>query len=254
MSCPTSTPSRDPVRTHHVCEPVLWYPAVTQTQVDNAIPLATSPGYYTNGGVTNYYVIPTQNLPLLDPLRYIPVIGNPIADLLQPDLRVLVNLGYGNPDYGWSTGYANVTTPFGFAPHVGAGTVLHDLAVGTHQGIQAFNADLANPPTAIKLPPSPPPAVAPTPLNIANTIASIVSTDYAVLLPTADTALGFVTTIPAYDATLFVSQLLQGNLINAIGFPIAADVGLATVAGLVEFAVIGSAVSTTIQDIESLIP
>ena len=78
------------------------------------------------------------------------------------------------------------------------------------------------------------------------------STDYAVLLPTADTALGFVTTIPAYDATLFVSQLLQGNLINAIGFPIAADVGLATVAGLVEFAVIGSAVSTTIQDIESL--
>ena len=235
--------------------PFLGMPAVTQTQVDSAIHLSTSPGYYTNGGVTNYYIIPTQNLPLLDPLRYIPVIGNPIADLLQPDLRVLVNLGYGNPDYGWSTGYANVTTPFGFAPHVGVGTVLHDLAVGTHQGIQAFHADLANPPTPLKLPPSTPPApVAPTPLNIANTIASIVSTDYAVLLPTADTALGFVTTIPAYDATLFVSQLLQGNLINAIGYPIAADVGLATVAGLVEFAVIGSAVSTTIQDIESLIP
>jgi hypothetical protein len=235
--------------------PFLGMPAVTQTQVDNAIPLSTTPGYYANGGVTHYYMIPTQNLPLLDPLRYIPVVGNPIADLLQPDLRVLVNLGYGNPDYGWSTGYANVTTPFGFAPHVGAGTVLHDLAVGTHQGIQAFRADLANPPTAIKLPTSPPPApVAPTPLNIANTIASIVSTDYAVLLPTVDTALGFVTTIPAYDATLFVSQLLQGNLINAIGYPIAADVGLATVAGLVEFAVIGSAVSTTIRDIESLIP
>ena len=235
--------------------PFLGMPAVTQTQVDNAIPLSTTPGYYTSGGVTHYYMIPTQNLPLLDPLRYIPVIGNPIADLLQPDLTVLVNLGYGNPDYGWSTGYANVTTPFGLAPHVGAGTVLHDLAAGTHQGIQAFRADLANPPTAIKLPTSSPPApVAPTPLNIANTIASIVSTDYAVLLPTADTALGFVTTIPAYDATLFVSQLLQGNLINAIGYPIAADVGLATVAGLVEFAVIGSAVSTTIRDIESLIP
>jgi hypothetical protein len=234
--------------------PFLGMPAVTQTQVDNAIPLSTTPGYYANGGVTHYYMIPTQNLPLLDPLRYIPVIGNPIADLLQPDLTVLVNLGYGNPDYGWSTGYANVTTPFGLAPHVGASVVLGDLATGTHQGIQAFNADLANPPTPLKLPPSTPPTpVTPTPLNIANTIASVVSTDYAVLLPTADTALGFVTTIPAYDATLFVGQLLQGNLINAIGYPIAADVGLATVAGLVEFAVIGSAVSSSVNDIYSLI-
>lgn len=51
-----------------------------------------------------------------------------------------------------------------------------------------------------------------------------------------------------------ISAVAQGNLINAIGYLIAADVGLATVAGLVEFAVIGSAVSTTIRDIESLIP
>ena len=234
--------------------PFLGMPAVTQTQVDNAIQLPTSPGYYANGGVTNYYMIPTQNLPLLDPLRDIPVIGNPIADLLQPDLTVLVNLGYGNPDYGWSTGYANVTTPFGLAPHVGASVVLNDLAAGTHQGIQAFRADLANPPTPIKLPPSTPPTpVVPTPLNIANTIASVVSTDYAVLLPTADTGLSFVTTVPAYDATLFVGQLLQGNLINAIGYPIAADVGLATVAGFVEFGVIGSAVGSNIKDIYSLI-
>ena len=234
--------------------PFLGMPAVTQTQVDNAIPLSTTPGYYTNGGVTHYYMIPTQNLPLLDPLRYIPVIGNPIADLLQPDLRVLVNLGYGNPDYGWSTGYANVTTPFGLAPHVGASVVLNDLAAGTHQGIQAFKADLANPPTPINVPPSKPPTpVAPTPLNIANTIASVVSTDYAVLLPTADTGLSFVTTLPVYDATLFVSQLLQGNLVNAIGYPIAADVGLATVAGFVEFGVIASAVSTSLKDIYSLI-
>ncbi len=234
--------------------PFLGMPAVTPTQVDNAIQLSTSPGYYTNGGVTNYYIIPTQNLPLLDPLRYIPVIGNPIADLLQPDLRVIVNLGYGNPDYGWSTGYANVTTPFGLAPHVGASVVLNDLAAGTHEGIQAFKADLANPPPVIKLPPSTPPTpIAPTPVNIANTIADIVSTDYAVLLPTADTGLSFVTTLPAYDATLFVGQLLQGNLANAIGYPIAADVGLATVAGFVEFGVIGSAVSSNIKDIYSLI-
>jgi hypothetical protein len=247
--------------------PFLGHPAVTPTQVDNAIALSTSPGYYTNGGVTHYYMMPTQNLPLLDPVRSIPVIGNPIADLLQPDLRVLVNLGYGNPDFGWSTGYANLTTPFGLAPHVGASIVLGDLAAGTQQGIQAFKADLAtihttpitlpkfDPAflTAFSTPPVPSP-VPPTPLNIANTIASIISTDYGVLQPTADIALALVTTVPAYDATLFVGQLLQGNLINAIGYPIAADVGLATVAGLVEIDVIGSAVASNIADIKSLLP
>ena len=62
----------------------------------SAVPLATSPGYYTDGGVTHYYMIPDQNLPLLEPIRAIPVVGTPLADLLQPDLRVLVNLGY-NP-------------------------------------------------------------------------------------------------------------------------------------------------------------
>ncbi|CNH74069.1 PE family protein [Mycobacterium tuberculosis] len=102
--------------------------------------------------------------------------------------------------------------------------------------------------------PSSPPAVPPTPLNVANTIASIISTDYAVLQPTADTLLSFVTTLPAYDATLFVGQLLQGHLANAIGYPIAADIGLATVAALVEIDVIGSAIAQNIADIRSLLP
>ena len=247
--------------------PFLGHPAVTPMQVDNAIQLSTSPNYYTDGGVTHYYMIPTQNLPLLDPVRAIPVIGNPIADLLQPDLRVIVNLGYGNPDFGWSTGPANVTTPFGLAPHVGAPVVLGDLSAGTQQGVQAFKADLATiHPTPITLPkldpafvhafsPAPAPSpLPPTPLNIANTIASIISTDYAVLEPTADIALAFVTTVPAYDATLFVSQILQGHLANAIGYPIAADVGLATVAGLVEIDVIGSALASNIADIQRLLP
>jgi PE-PPE domain/PE family len=247
--------------------PFLGHPAVTPTQVDNAIQLSTSPNYYTEGGVTHYYMIPTQNLPLLDPVRAIPVIGNPIADLLQPDLRAIVNLGYGNPDFGWSTGYANVTTPFGLAPHVGASVVLGDLAAGTQQGVQAFKADLATiHPTPITLPklepafvdafsaPPAPSPLPPTPLNIANTIASIISTDYAALQPAADIALALVTTIPAYDATLFVGQLLQGNLINAIGYPIATDVGLAAVAGFVELDVIGSAVASNIAAIKRLLP
>ena len=31
-------------------------------------------------------MLPTANLPLLDPVRLIPLIGDPLADLLQPDL------------------------------------------------------------------------------------------------------------------------------------------------------------------------
>ena len=242
------------------------YLKLTPTQVDNAIPLSTTPGYYTDGGVTHYYMLPTQNLPILNGLRHIPVVGQPLADLIQPDLKVLVNLGYGNPDFGWSTGPANVTTPFGLAPHVGAPVVLGDLSAGTQQGIQAFKADLttihATPITLSKLQAAlahalsgpAPGAIPPTPLNIVNTIASIISTDYAVLLPTTDIVLALLTTIPAYDVTLFWSQLLQGNLINAIGYPIAADLGLASVAALTEYITVLEAVVSNIADIKSLIP
>ncbi|ORW32527.1 hypothetical protein AWB91_11330 [Mycobacterium paraense] len=90
------------------------YAFLTPQQLQSAVPLATSPGYYANGGVTHYYMIPQQNLPLVEPLRLIPVVGNPLADLLQPDLRVLVNLGY-NPN-----GYADIPTSAqlwpGFSP------------------------------------------------------------------------------------------------------------------------------------------
>lgn len=100
-----------------------------------ALKLATDPAYGTD---TTYYMIPTQNLPLLDPLRAIPFVGNPsLADLFQPDLRVIVNLGYGNPDLseGWSPGPANVPTTFGLFPtNVSPNDVLQSLVSGTQQG------------------------------------------------------------------------------------------------------------------------
>ena len=40
--------------------------------------------------------MPTANLPLLQPLRWIPVLGDPLANLLQPFLRPIVDFGYGN--------------------------------------------------------------------------------------------------------------------------------------------------------------
>ena len=97
------------------------YLGIPQSQINSAVQLPTSPGY--DGGGT-FYMIPTHNLPLLAPLRLIPYVGNPLADLIQPDLKYLVNWGYGDPNYGWSTGYANVTTPFGLFPPLSATTAL----------------------------------------------------------------------------------------------------------------------------------
>ena len=80
-------------------------------QLADAIQLPTSMA----DTLTNYYMVP-EDLPLLDPLRLIPVIGNPLADLLQPDMSVLVNYGYGSITNGWSPGFADVPLPDGATP------------------------------------------------------------------------------------------------------------------------------------------
>ncbi|HEX7322884.1 MAG TPA: PE-PPE domain-containing protein, partial [Mycobacterium sp.] len=86
---------------------------LTPQQIADAEPLATTPGY--DGGTT-YLGIPDPNeLPLAQVIGLLA--GRPIADLLAPDLKVLVNLGYGaDPDTGWSTAPANVATPAGLFP------------------------------------------------------------------------------------------------------------------------------------------
>lgn len=241
------------------------YLDLTPAQINNAIQLETSPGYYENGGKTYYYMIPTEELPLLAPLRAIPVIGRPLAALIEPNLEVIVNLGYGDPYRGYSTGYADVHTTFGLFPEVSPQTLVEAFSAGTQQGIHDFGLELQSlsenppaPPTFPELvPPQPVDFVAalsrlPSPEEVVNTTASIISTDYAVLLPTADTALSFITTMPLYNAELFLSELAKGNLINALGYPLAADVGLATIAGIVEFLVIAKALSQNISDIQAL--
>jgi hypothetical protein len=240
------------------------YLDLSTTQVDNAIQLPTSPGYTGN---TTYYMIRTPDLPLLKPLGAIPVIGKPLVDLIQPDMKVLVNLGYGpDPTLGYSTSYADVPTPFGLFPDANPATVFNALASGTQQGIHDFSLDLqqiASQPTAVVpqfAPPTSPPdptttlANFPSPQRVFDTVNKIVTTDYAVALPTADIGYSLATELPFYDTELFLSQLGQGNLVNAIGYPIAADVGLGTVAGGVEFLTIVSALASNVKDIQSLIP
>jgi len=96
------------------------------------IPEPTSPGYTGN---TTYLINLDNQLPLLNPIRNIPAIGTPIADLLQPDLRVIADMGYGE-------GYANVPTHFSLPQHTNWGVVTHDLATGAQQGVDAAGVDL----------------------------------------------------------------------------------------------------------------
>jgi hypothetical protein len=107
----------------------------TPTDLAAAIPLPTSPGYT---GSTTYYWIPQQNLPLLAPIRefVIPPYDDAIADLLTPDLRVLVDLGYA------SGNYANIPTPGQFFELPDPFTIIPDLAKGAVQGVTAFGVDL----------------------------------------------------------------------------------------------------------------
>lgn len=64
------------------------YPSLTAAQIATAIP-----DHIAN---TTFYFLPTAELPLLDPLRLIPILGNPLANLLQPFLTPIVDLGYSN--------------------------------------------------------------------------------------------------------------------------------------------------------------
>lgn len=236
------------------------YADLTPAQVQSATQLPT-----TGATANRWFMIDHPDLPLLDPVRAIPVIGEPIAALVQPNLKVIVNLGYGDPNFGYSTSYADVPTPFGLFPEVPPGVIADALVRGTQQGINDFlavtphaltSAPVIQPPgfpplIQAYLPP-PPMVLPPTPVNIANTFASVVSTGYSVLLPTADLLTAFATTMPAYDLTLFLSQLAQGNIRAAIELPLAATAGLAALGGMIEFIAVVEAAADIVQDLQSI--
>jgi hypothetical protein len=267
----------------------LTYLNVDSGQIQDAVPLET-----TGDSLANYYMIPVNDPPLLDPLRLIPVVGNPLADLLQPDMTVLVNLGYGSITDGWSQGPANVETPFDLFPtNVNWGDVVTALENGAQQGIQNAIADLENPdnyqitplldipavsvlvdaaytaglintlqPTSLELTqatlggsfPISDATLLSSPSDLVNDFTSTISADEAALLPIADTINALTTTLPAYDATLFADQLEAGNLLGAIGDPIAADFALDPFAIFLGAGPIADAVEGTLLNLVDLIP
>lgn len=82
-------------------------PYLPAAQVANAI--------QSQIGNLSFYFMPTTQLPLLDPLRmFVPILGNPLADLLQPFLKPIVDLGY-------APGFLPAINPLSVAGYVGQG-------------------------------------------------------------------------------------------------------------------------------------
>ncbi len=90
-------------------------------------------------------MIPDQELPLLEVLQLIPYIGTPLYDLLEPDMRILVNLGYGSITDGYSSGPADVPTTFGLFPDIDMSQLATALSNGWQQGVTDAIARLQNP-------------------------------------------------------------------------------------------------------------
>jgi hypothetical protein len=183
-----------------------------------------------------------------------------------------VNLGYGDPLYGYSTDAANVATPFGLFPSLSDIEMMPGLLVsGAERGIENFIGDftgtgpnpvdlssltsltdsssgttteLSDLSTALANFASDPTL---TLTDFANTLSSDLSTAYGMLLPTADIANAFLTTLPAYDASLFLDNL--SDPINAIGLPIAADLGLGVFLANYETDVVFTAAETILSSI-----
>ena len=222
------------------------YPSLTDAQLESAIQVLPADGYT---GDTTYWMIPTEQLPLTQLIGQIPVLGQPLADLIEPDLRVLVNLGYGpDPDVGWSTTGANLATPFGLFPQLDSaqfGEVLQAFGAGAEQGVGDFVDDLSH----LSLVTAPAGLATPGALDlpsltdVVNAVSGAASSAYSALLPTADIVNALLTTAPVYAVDIITQELGDGDLLDAIGLPIAGLLGLGSFAVGLELIAVANAVS-----------
>jgi hypothetical protein len=233
----------------------------TAEQIANAILLPGSMDSGTADSLTNYYMI-DETPPLVAQLP------QPLQDLLGPDLTYLINLGYGDGSLGYSVDAdspADVPTPFGLFPDVSLSTVLSTLATDTQQGITALEQD----PTAwtsLLEPTSSEQSLtellstlgtvaanpAATLTDLVNAISNAASAAYSTLLPLADIGNALLTSLPAYDLSLFTDNLSNGDLLDAIGLPIAADTGMGTLFAGFAVAVVDHAVTQISADFSGL--
>jgi hypothetical protein len=234
----------------------------TAEQIANAILLPGSAGDGTADSLTNYYMI-DETAPLVS------VLPTQLQELLGPDLTYLINLGYGDGSLGYSVtpdSPANIPTPFGLFPDVSLSTVLSTLATDTEQGFQ--NLMSGTDPYSAALDPATSSATSFTDLlsalsadaadpaatftDFVNAISSAASTAYSTLLPLADIGNALLTSLPAYDLSLFTDNLSNGDLLDALGLPIAANTGMDTLFAGFTFAVIENAASQITADFSGL--
>jgi hypothetical protein len=233
----------------------------TAEQIANAILLPGSMDSGTADSLTNYYMI-DETPPL------VALLPQPLQDLLGPDLTYLINLGYGDGSLGYSVDAdspADVATPFGLFPDVSLSTVFSTLATDTEDGITALEQD----PTAwtsLLEPTSSEQSLtellstlgtvaanpAATLTDLVNAISSAASAAYSTLLPLADIGNALLTSLPAYDLSLFTDNLSNGDLLDAIGLPIAADTGMGTLFAGFAVAVVDHAVTQISADFSGL--
>ena len=231
----------------------------TPTDIANAVPLTTE-GLTT----TDYYMIDTiDGAPVTAPL--VGLLPAPLQELLGPDLTYLINLGYGDGTLGYSDTAANVPTPFGLFPDVSLSTVLSTLGTDTEQGFEnlisgtdpysaavdpassgqsltdiwsALEADAANPAASFT--------------EFVNALSSAASTLYSTLLPTADIINSLVTSLPAWETSIFTDNLSSGDLLDALGLPIAGTTAIGTLAAGFEYEILSTAISQAAADFSGL--
>jgi hypothetical protein len=227
----------------------------TADQIANALLLPGSAASGTADSLTNYHMI-LETAPLVS------LLPKSLQELLGPDLTYLINLGYGDGTLGYSVtadSPANVATPFGLSPGVSPTTMFENLVTDTQQGFQNLMTDTdpyaasatasasagADAATAI-------PAAAPTFTEIVNALSSAASTAYSTLLPLTDIANSLLTSLPAYELSLFTDNLQAGDLTDALGLPLAANTGIDTLAAGFAYEVISTAASQIAADFSSI--
>lgn len=121
----------------------LAYLGLTPEQIASAVTLPIE-----GDSLVTYHMIPSELLPILAPLLLIPVIGQPLYDLLEPVTRIVANLGYGNMDHGWSDDPVNVGQVLDLTRLIPADIDMTELTAALSdawdRGVAAFDEGMAD--------------------------------------------------------------------------------------------------------------
>ncbi|WP_420109911.1 PE-PPE domain-containing protein [Mycolicibacter arupensis] len=212
------------------------YLGLTDDQIADAILLPTA----SADSVTDYYMIPAEGLPLLYPLLFFGSGGQAFYDLLEPVMRILVNLGYGSIEHGWSQGPADVATPLGFLPDSAtlAGLVQElpqALSDAWQQGVSDFFDEILQPTST-------PPAFFAEMEGFINAISDSETAQFFSYFPTLEdlfgdfpphTGIPFVDVgtallfnLPQVNYEVFTAELADGDLLEALGTTLALNMGI----------------------------